>query len=69
VSALTWPGTLAIEPVRPRADALAPVNVTPRPTQEAECDGEPAAQSAAGWVQLPETAEKLVLAVALSATT
>src|ERR1700760_150248 len=28
VSALTWPGTLVIEPVRPPADALAPVNVT-----------------------------------------
>src|SRR6476646_2696182 len=28
VSALTWPGTPVIEPVRPPAEALAPVNVT-----------------------------------------
>ena len=28
VSALTWPRPLVIEPVRPLADALAPVNVT-----------------------------------------
>ena len=29
VSALTWPRPLVIEPVRPAAVALAPVNVTP----------------------------------------
>src|SRR5580692_10594293 len=28
LSALTWPRPLVIEPVRPAADALAPVNVT-----------------------------------------